>query len=371
MTNYQLLPKLSEEDYQRLRADIAERGIMVPVEVDEDGNILDGHHRMAIAQELGIKCPTIVRREMAEHDKRIHAVMLNLARRQLTDGQKVLLGERIEPDIAERALSRMSAGGGDKKSKQAKSGTENFPYPIEPKETRDEVAEVVGIGTGRTYENHKKVVAKAREIAPELIEKVAAGEVDMKDLRKEVRTAERRKKADQIASQPVPELSTLTDFEVLYVDPPWRYEDATPDRAIENHYPTMSHDELCALELPAAKDSVLFMWVTSPKLVEGINLMRAWGFEYRTCMVWVKDKIGMGYYARQRHELILIGKRGSLPVPEPTDRPDSVITAPRGQHSAKPVEVYDMLDRMYPGRTKVELFARSNRDGWAAWGNQA
>jgi N6-adenosine-specific RNA methylase IME4 len=80
----------------------------------------------------------------------------------------------------------------------------------------------------------------------------------------------------------------------------------------------------------------------------------------------------MGYYFRQRHELLLIGKRGrGLSMPEPTDRPDSVIEAERGKHSEKPALVYEHLERMFPIATKVELFARTRRDGWAAWGNQA
>ena len=88
-------------------------------------------------------------------------------------------------------------------------------------------------------------------------------------------------------------------------------------------------------------------------------------------MVWVKDRIGMGYYARQRHELLLIGRRGDLPVPEPADRPDSVVEAPLGRHSEKPTEVADLIRRMYPHLPRVELFARTSRDGWDAWGNEA
>jgi N6-adenosine-specific RNA methylase IME4 len=113
------------------------------------------------------------------------------------------------------------------------------------------------------------------------------------------------------------------------------------------------------------------MWATSPKLTEALEVMAAWDFGYRTCMVWVKDRIGMGYYARQRHELLLIAKRGHPPAPEPGDRPDSVVEAPRSQHSAKPDEVYGLIETMYPRSAKVELFARRRRPGWDAWGNQA
>jgi N6-adenosine-specific RNA methylase IME4 len=133
----------------------------------------------------------------------------------------------------------------------------------------------------------------------------------------------------------------------------------------------MSADELAALEIPAADDAVLFMWATSPKLAEALKLMDAWGFGYRTCMVWVKDRIGMGYYARQRHELLLIGRRGDIAVPDPEDRPDSVIEAPRLEHSAKPEEAYDAIVRMYPTCRASSSSLAARVSGWAVWGNEA
>lgn len=166
----------------------------------------------------------------------------------------------------------------------------------------------------------------------------------------------------------------LGTFPVIYADPPWRYEHVkTESRAIENHYPTMSLDEICALPVTtiAGEDCVLFLWATSPKLAEALRVMEAWGFTYRTCAVWDKGQIGMGYYFRQQHELLLVGTRGNLPVPAPSDRATSVIRSPRGEHSAKPTLVYDLIESMYPEYRKVELFARNTREGWQSWGNQA
>jgi len=99
--------------------------------------------------------------------------------------------------------------------------------------------------------------------------------------------------------------------------------------------------------------------------------MEAWGFDYRTNIVWVKDRDGMGYYVRQRHEMLLIGIRGRLPVPKPADRSSSVFEAPRGVHSAKPEGAYEIIERMYPDLPRVELFARRRRPGWEAWGHEA
>lgn len=163
-------------------------------------------------------------------------------------------------------------------------------------------------------------------------------------------------------------------YAVIYADPPWRYEHVkTESRAVENQYPTMSLDDICALPLAdiATDDAILFLWGTSPKLAEAMLVIDEWGFAYRTCMVWVKDKIGMGYYARQRHELLLIATRGQPPSPLPAARPDSVLEAPRTKHSAKPREMAERIERMYPVLPRIELFCRTPRDGWAVWGNQA
>jgi N6-adenosine-specific RNA methylase IME4 len=170
-------------------------------------------------------------------------------------------------------------------------------------------------------------------------------------------------------------------YRYLLADPPWRYESATapPTRRIENHYPTMTHAEICDLTVPAHSDCVLFMWATSPKLAESIAVLDAWEFNYRTCMVWVKDRIGMGYYARQRHELLLIAVKGTPGVPSESNRPDSVIEAPRTKHSRKPAESYEVIERMYPDILEhadhpiaCELFQRRNpRDCWDGWGLEA
>jgi ParB-like chromosome segregation protein Spo0J len=87
-------------------------------------------------------------------------------------------------------------------------------------------------------------------------------------------------------------------------------------------------------------------------------------------IVWVKDKIGLGYFVRNQHELLLVATRGDMPSPSPGNRPPSVITAPRREHSRKPDEAYELIERMYPELPKLELFARQQRPGWAAWGNE-
>jgi len=135
----------------------------------------------------------------------------------------------------------------------------------------------------------------------------------------------------------------------------------------------MTLEAICQLPVPAAPDAVLFLWATSPKLAEAMQVIDRWDFSYRTCAVWDKERMGMGYYFRQQHELLLVAARGTLPVPEPSDRPPSVIRLPRGAHSDKPAIVYGLIERMYPTFTaddRLELFARQSRAGWTMWGNE-
>lgn len=226
----------------------------------------------------------------------------------------------------------------------------------------------------------KKTSAIAQQLAAlpaPTREAIAAREVTMAEAFRQQTSTKRRSErmaTIQEAARGNVALKTVERYPIVYADPPWRYEHVkTESRAIENQYPTMSLDEICALDVNSitTDDSVLFLWATSPKLAEAMRVVESWGFTYRTCAVWTKDQIGMGYYFRQRHELLLVAVKGAPPMPEPADRPDSVVSAPRQEHSAKPEVFYELIERMYPSLPRIELFARSAREGWARWGNQA
>jgi N6-adenosine-specific RNA methylase IME4 len=217
-----------------------------------------------------------------------------------------------------------------------------------------------------------KLAQDIAALSDDQIEKIKSGVTAISKATSGARRQDRVEQVQEI-SRSNSELKTNKLYPVIYADPPWRYEHSISNsREIENQYPTMELDDICALPVGevASKDAILFIWATSPKLTEAMRVVESWGFNYRTNMVWVKDKIGMGYYARQRHELLLIATRGELPTPEPANRPDSVMEFPRTEHSKKPPEVYEIIEKMYPEYQKLELFARNKRQGWESWGNQ-
>jgi N6-adenosine-specific RNA methylase IME4 len=142
------------------------------------------------------------------------------------------------------------------------------------------------------------------------------------------------------------------------------------DRAADNHYPTIGIEAIKAMQIPGSEDAVLFLWATVPMLPEAIDVLRAWGFAYKSHFVWNKDKIGTGYWNRNKHEILLVGTRGSVPAPAPGQQYPSIIDAPRGRHSEKPFAFREMIDELFPSLPKLELFARERFSGWEAWGNE-
>ena len=166
-------------------------------------------------------------------------------------------------------------------------------------------------------------------------------------------------------------------YGVIYGDPAWRFEpysrETGMDRAADNHYATSELETIKALDIAsiAAKDCVLFLWATVPMLPQAFEVMAAWGFTYKSSFVWVKDRVGTGYWSRNRHELLLIGTLGNIPAPAPGAQYPSAIEAPIGRHSEKPPAFHEIIERYFPTLPKVELYARNARLGWDVWGLEA
>ncbi len=161
-------------------------------------------------------------------------------------------------------------------------------------------------------------------------------------------------------------------YNLIYADPPWQYEfSETTSREIESHYRTMTVEDICNMGLPKIHDdSLLLMWATAPKIIEAFEVIDAWGFQYKTSLVWDKQIMGMGYWARGQHELLMVATKGCFSPPEPAYRIPSVYSERRGKHSAKPTFFYEWIEQAFPKTKKIELFARSKRNGWTSFGNE-
>jgi N6-adenosine-specific RNA methylase IME4 len=173
---------------------------------------------------------------------------------------------------------------------------------------------------------------------------------------------------EQLRSSPPVEIPR-GPFATVSVDPPWAFESSNPARRGAPDYPTMTVEDIKALPVPdiAAKDCVAWLWVPAAMLPEGLEVLVAWGFEYKTHLVWVKNGPGPGNYLRTQHEVCLLGVRG-----KPTillSGQTTVLSAPRREHSRKPDEFFAMVESLLPG-SKVELFSRQRRPGWAVYGDQ-
>ena len=167
-----------------------------------------------------------------------------------------------------------------------------------------------------------------------------------------------------------PQRPSPAKYRTILADPPWR-TNQTGSRGASRHYPLMATEDICRLRVGslAADEAHLWLWVTNSNLDEGIAVMDAWEFSYRSCLTWVKygRTAGLGIYLRNQTEQLLFGVRGSAPVLFRSQA--TWFVAPRQEHSHKPEEQYAIIQRCSPG-PYLELFARRRQPGWSVWGNQ-
>ena len=160
-------------------------------------------------------------------------------------------------------------------------------------------------------------------------------------------------------------------FSTVYADPPWQYSNTAARGAAENHYPTLSLEAIRnePVRQLVAERAHLHLWTTNAFLREAFEVIRAWGFRYKSCLVWVKPQIGMGNYWRVSHEYLLLGVRGKLPFRDKTCR--SWHLARRTAHSRKPFLFRGLVEQVSPG-PYLELYGREEnpQSGLTVYGNQ-
>ena len=370
-----LIPALTGEEFKQLEANILSEGIRDPL-VLWKGYLVDGHNRYAIATEHGLEYKTVNKEFKDSNEVKEWMILNQFGRRNLSNYQRSVLALQLEEVFSAKA-----------KENQLRTFENRVCQKSDKQEidTKKELAKVANVSHD-TIAKVKKIEAVA---TPEVKAQLSTGELSInqayqeikKEEKKEIQVEKKKEYEQRIATVSVNEFKvnifdTREKYRVIYADPPWQYdlEQTSPNLggAIK-HYNSMSIEELCALPIKdiADKDAVLFLWITSPKLNLFLQLMEAWGFEYKTSFVWDKVKHNMGHYNSVRHEFLLIGGRGKS-TPDLKHLYDSVITIERSdKHSEKPVEFLNIIDNLYQHGNRIELFARqAKKENWYFWGNE-
>lgn len=371
---YQLLPRLSPEEFESLERSIIAHGVLVPVEYDEAGEIIDGHHRVEICESLGlVDWPRFVRKGLSEVDKRTLSRELNFARRHLTTAQKqAVIADQLRdtPSISSRAIAGML--GVDHKTvasvRTRLASTGEIPQFDET--------------TGKDGKDRpsRKTIKTAFVPDHENVGEFLKGAKIIRAEKQKVSHAVRLAHMEMVAvnGQATAPGALQRKYAVGYADPPWKFgvrsEVTGREKSAENHYPTMTTDEIIALfrELdPFTENAVFFCWATNPMLLDALRLLEALGFTYVHHWVWDKEVAGTGYWGRDRHEILLIGRRGEVAAPLPGSQPETVHRERKTKHSAKPDFYAETIERLFPGVARLEMFCRSPRPGWDHWGFEA
>lgn len=348
-----LVPPMRPDEWRDFYQDVAFRGVKVPLEVLADGTILDGRHRYQAAVELGMAEVLVVDAILGSDDATTYMLKAAVLRRHLTDDQRAMIAHLWKQENKEH---RPGPGRGHISEKTTDTRIAAVSHPTEAKAAEAFKVSPNAIKKATYVANH----------APELAQQVHAGEIPLNKALREIKRGER------------PNMPALPEgvFDVILADPPWEYRNSggLPGQA-GNHYHSVSLTELCSERFrpPSADDAVLFLWVTNPMLPDALTLVNAWGFEYKTDVVWIKRNLvkpGVGFYVRGRHELLFICVKGSM-LPEQSGQAPigSVIEADIQDHSRKPKEAYELIESLYPQGHYLEMFARGHRNRWTTWGS--
>jgi N6-adenosine-specific RNA methylase IME4 len=362
-----LIPPLSNEERQQLEENIVEHGgARDPLVVWASKGtltLIDGHNRHEICTRLELPFEIHEVRFKGRDEARHWIVKNQLGRRNLTaDSFTYLLGLDYKLEKSQGKRNDLTCDQNDHKLK-----------------TAERLAKEHGVSpaTVRRAEKFYDEVENTPELKKAVEEKRPVLQVK-RELKEKAREARREENRKKIAAVPEPEKATAVaqaKYATIVIDPPWDWGDegdqdqlgrARPD------YSTMSIEQLERLDVGglADDDCHIYLWITNRSLPKGFRLLEAWGFRYITAITWVKPHFGMGNYFRGQTEHVLFGVKGSQPL----KRKDvgTVFEADRGPagHSSKPREFLQLVESCSPGPF-LEMFSRSSRPGWVAWGENS
>ena len=359
-----IFPMMDEDALTELANDIRANGLLEPITTYE-GKILDGRNRY-IACHMAEVEPRF--ESYIGDDPICYIISMNLKRRHLNESQRAMIGARLAnmPSGARTDLAQICARSQEQAAEMM--GVSRRSVQSAHSVQQDGIPELIAlVNGGNIAVSQAAKIAKLSEEAQQTVVTIIVDE--------EIRPQEaiRRAKAESFAQREAAMPSGK--YRIIYADPPWHYQDKlTEDYGPAlHHYPSMRLQELCELPIEeiASDNAVLFLWATSPMLEDVFEVIRAWGFEYKTSFIWDKVRHNFGHYNSVRHEFLLICTRGSC-TPDVAKLFDSVQTIERSDvHSEKPEQFRNIIDTLYPHGNRIELFARKAVDGWTSWGNES
>jgi ParB/RepB/Spo0J family partition protein len=338
-------------DVSGLAQSLQEVGLLHPIVVRPDGILIAGERRLHACKMLGltevpirvVNIDEIARGEFAENAYRKDFLPseIDAIRRELEPIEKAPAKERM-------TLGKVSLGSG---------------------KTSDKIGAFAGI-SGRTVEKIAAVVDAAEQAAEKygrlLTDMDRTGRVN--GVYKMLKNAQ---KAEAIRLEPSP-LPGNGPYRVIVADPPWATEkrSADPSHRMTVPYPGMCVADICAMPVAsiAHDDCILWLWTTNANMRDAFAVIDAWGFELKTILTWVKQKMGLGDWLRGQTEHCLLAVRGK-PTVKLTNQTTALI-APATEHSRKPEEFYKLVETLCPAPRYCELFARQQRDGWDGHGDE-
>lgn len=347
----ELFPPMSDEEFRALVEDIRQHGQREPVTLWR-GQVIDGRNRVRACQELDCAIRTRVWNG-AESDLVGYVVSLNLRRRHLNESQRALVADRIA---------------------NMRQGERTDLASIEARLSQSDAAALLNVSRASVQRAHE-----VTERAPDLVPAIERGEMTVTQATRAIRDRKREERREEnrakVAAVPSPTTVVAgARFATIVIDPPWDYGDEGDAELFGRGYPdyaTMPIEEIRALPVSslADEDCHLYLWITNRSLPKGFGLLEAWGFRYVTCLTWCKPSIGMGNYFRGTSEHLLFGVKGSQPLRRKDVGTWFAADRVGRKHSAKPAEAYTLIESCSPG-PYLEMFARQQRDGWVAWGEE-
>ncbi len=364
-----LIDPLSREEFSQLKENIISDGIRDPLVIWR-GFMVYGHNRHKIALVNNLPFTTVELKKDTEEQVKEWIILNQFGRRNISTYQRGVLALELKDLFAEKAaMNKVLAG------ENHGRGQDSFRQNCPKLNTRKSLSELSGLGE-RTISMVDKIQQKA---TTELKEKVSSGELSVNQAYNEIRKEERKQdiaeQKEDISTGKV-ELPTGV-FEVIVIDPPWDYGTDSAEQYNPGHfmsrvaspYPSMTHDQLLELELPAADDCVLWLWTTHRHIWEAKELSVRWGFEYKGLLTWNKEKMGIGKWLRLQCEFCLLCVKGNPRPLMSLGSQRNIISEARREHSRKPEEFYRLVEEMNQVGRKLDYFSREVRPGWDSIGN--